>query len=95
MLSIENGGANMISNKVVINCPSGLDSKAAALLVQKVSKYSSNIWLEKAERKANAKSLLGLLSLGVERQATITIITDGEDEEKASREISEYFSIGF
>lgn len=85
----------MIANKVVINCPSGLDSKAAALLVQKVSKYSSSIWLEKGERRANAKSLLGLLSLGVEKQATITVIADGEDEEKASKEISEYFSAGF
>lgn len=85
----------MKSTKVVINCPAGLDSKAAALLVQKVSKYSSSIWLEKGERRANAKSLLGLLSLGIEKQATISIITDGEDEEKAAREISEYFAIGF
>lgn len=85
----------MISNKVVINCPSGLDSKAAALLVQKVSKFNSSIWLEKGERRANAKSLLGLLSLGVDRQSTINIITDGEDEEIASKEISEYFLTGF
>ncbi|EGD46777.1 Phosphotransferase system, phosphocarrier protein HPr [Ruminiclostridium papyrosolvens DSM 2782] len=85
----------MISTKVTINCPSGLDSKAAALLVQKVSGYSSSIWLEKGERRANAKSLLGLLSLGVERNAAITIITDGEDEKKAADEISEYFTVGF
>lgn len=85
----------MISNKVVINCPAGLDSKAAALLVQKVSRFSSSIWLEKGERRANAKSLLGLLSLSVEKDATITVITDGEDEENAAREISEYFATGF
>jgi phosphocarrier protein len=85
----------MISSKVVINCPAGLDSKAAALLVQKVSKFSSSIWLEKGERRANAKSLLGLLSLGVEKQATISVIADGEDEETAVKEISEYFSTGF
>lgn len=85
----------MISSKVVINCPAGLDSKAAALLVQKVSKFSSSIWLEKGERRANAKSLLGLLSLGVEKHATISVIADGEDEETAVKEISEYFSTGF
>lgn len=84
----------MISNKVVLNCPAGLDSKAAAMLVQRVSKFSSSIWLEKGERRANAKSLLGLLSLGVEKNSTITIITDGEDEETASNEIEEYFTTG-
>ena len=55
----------MVSREVTISSKTGLESKMAAKLIQKASEYESNIWIQKEERKANAKSLLGLLSLGI------------------------------
>ena len=64
----------------------------AAVFIQKASNYKSRIWIESNERKANAKSLLGLLSLGIYKGAKVTIIADGEDEQKAVEELEEYLS---
>jgi len=66
----------------------------AAKLIQKASEYESNIWIQKEERKANAKSLLGLLSLGISPGDRITIITDGRDEETALNELEAFAEKG-
>ena len=82
----------MIVKEVKLNNEAGLESKMAALFIQKASNYKSRIWIESNERKANAKSLLGLLSLGIYKGAKVTIIADGEDEQKAVEELEEYLS---
>ncbi|NLU51882.1 MAG: HPr family phosphocarrier protein [Clostridiaceae bacterium] len=84
----------MISKEVVISSKTGLESKMAARLIQKASSYESNIWIQKDERKANAKSLLGLLSLGISPGDTITIITDGRDEATALSELEAFANNG-
>lgn len=84
----------MVTREIVINNESGLESKSAAMFIQKASNFKSNIWIEKGDRKANAKSLLGLLSLGIGNGTKVTLITEGEDEEKAARELEEYAKRG-
>ncbi len=84
----------MISKEVTISSKTDLESKMAARLIQKASSYESNIWVQKGERKANAKSLLGLLSLGISPGDTITIITDGRDETTALAELEVFANNG-
>ena len=80
----------MHMKKVTINNKYGLQSKMAAVFIHKASKYTSSIWVEKDERKANAKSLLGLLSLGIGEGDVITLTAEGEDAEKAANDLEEY-----
>ena len=61
----------------------GLHARPATFLIQKANEFKSSLWIEKDERRVNAKSLLGVLSLGVEKGATISIIGDGPDETEA------------
>jgi phosphotransferase system HPr (HPr) family protein len=77
----------MISKEIVIKNESGLESKVAARLIQKASGYESNVWLEKDGRKANAKSLLGILSLSISKGEKVLLIADGTDEKTAIREL--------
>ncbi|HHV30278.1 HPr family phosphocarrier protein [Acetivibrio mesophilus] len=84
----------MIKKEITINNILGLESKPAAMFIQKASNYKSNVWIEKGERKANAKSLLGLLSLGVGKGSKIMLITEGEDEAEASDELENYLVSG-
>lgn len=81
------GGNGMTSREIVIKNESGLESKAAARLIQKASGYESNIWIEKDARRANAKSLLGILSLSVSKGEKVLIVADGADEELAIEEL--------
>jgi phosphocarrier protein len=71
-----------IKTATIIN-PVGLHARPATFLIQKANEFESSIWLEKDERRVNAKSLLGVLSLGVGRGEKISIIGDGADETKA------------
>ena len=84
----------MIAKEVTISSKTGLESKMAARLIQKASSYEANIWIQKGERKANAKSLLGLLSLGISPGDKITIITDGRDEAIAIKEFEVFANNG-
>ena len=77
----------MVSKEVIISSKSGLESKMAARLIQKASAYDANIWVQKEERKANAKSLLGLLSLGIVPGETVLLMAEGRDEENAIVEL--------
>ena len=82
----------MVVKEITIKNKSGLQSKSAAVFIQKASNYKSGIWIEKEERKANAKSLLGLLSLSIGNGARISLIVTGEDEAKAADELMEYLT---
>jgi phosphotransferase system HPr (HPr) family protein len=80
----------MVSRQIIVKNRSGLQSKSAALLIQKASSFKSEIFVEKDERKANAKSLLGLLSLGIANGNMITISAEGNDEAEAAEELEKY-----
>ncbi|MDK2801007.1 MAG: phosphocarrier protein HPr [Clostridiales bacterium] len=73
----------MISKEVVVQNQVGLHARPATFFIQKANEFKSSIWVEKDERKVNAKSLLGVLSLGISKGTKITIIADGTDEEEA------------
>ena len=73
----------MISKEVVINNQVGLHARPATFFIQKANEFKSSIWVEKEERRVNAKSLLGVLSLGIVKGTTINLIADGADEETA------------
>ena len=73
----------MYSKEVVVRCESGLHNKQATYFVQKANEYESSIWLESGNRKMNAKSLLGIMSLGIVSGSTVTLSVVGSDEETA------------
>lgn len=73
----------------------GLHARPATFFIQKANEYRSFIWVEKEERRVNAKSLLGILSLGIVGQTTIRIIADGVDEEKAVADLVKLVESGF
>ena len=70
----------MYSKEVVVRCESGLHNKQATYFVQKANEYESSIWLESGNRKMNAKSLLGIMSLGIVSGSTVTLSAVGSDE---------------
>lgn len=73
----------MFSKDVVVQNQVGLHARPATFFIQKANEFKSSVWVEKDERKVNAKSLLGVLSLGITRGTTINIIADGSDENEA------------
>ena len=73
----------MYSKEVVVRCESGLHNKQATYFVQKANEFESSIWLESGTRKMNAKSLLGIMSLGIISGSTVTLSAVGTDEEAA------------
>ena len=85
----------MISRDVVISNTSGLHARPATFFIQKANSYRSSIWIEKDDRKVNAKSLLGVLSLGIAKGMTITLAADGEDENEAINGLVELIETGF
>ena len=70
----------MISRSVTIQNSVGLHARPATFFVQKANCYKSSIWVEKEDCRVNAKSLLGVLSLGISKGTEITLIADGQDE---------------
>jgi phosphocarrier protein HPr len=73
----------MITRNVTIQNNVGLHARPATFFIQKANSYKSSIWVEKDERRVNAKSLLGVLSLGIVKDMEITLIADGVDEDAA------------
>jgi len=73
----------MFVKEVDVKNQVGLHARPATFFIQKANEYKSSIWVEKEERRVNAKSLLGILSLGIVGGSTIKIIADGTDEEAA------------
>ena len=73
----------MISRDVTIQNNVGLHARPATFFIQRVNEYKSSVWVEKDERRVNAKSLLGVLSLGIIGGTDIRIIADGPDEQDA------------
>ena len=73
----------MFSKEVVVRCESGLHNRQATYLVQKANEFDSSIWLESGNRKMNAKSLLGIMSLGIATGAVVNLSANGTDAEAA------------
>ena len=73
----------MIVKDVIVRCESGLHNRQATYFVQKANEFSSTIWIEADNRKMNAKSLLGIMSLGIITGAKVSLSADGADAEEA------------
>lgn len=73
----------MISKEIIVRCESGLHNNQATYFVQKANEFECSVWLESGSRKMNAKSLLGIMSLGIVTGATVTLIADGKDQDAA------------
>lgn len=85
----------MFVKDVVVQNQVGLHARPATFFIQKANEYKSSIWVEKEERRVNAKSLLGILSLGIVGGTTIRIIADGPDEEDAVNSLVDLVDSGF
>lgn len=73
----------MFNKEVIVRCESGLHNRQATYFVQKANEFESSIWLESGNRKMNAKSLLGIMSLGIVTGATVNLSAQGSDAEAA------------
>ena len=85
----------MITKEVKISNAIGLHARPATFFIQKANTYSSSIWVEKDDRRVNAKSLLGVLSLGIAKGMTIVLTAEGQDEELAIEGLSKLIDTGF
>ena len=85
----------MISREVTIKNNVGLHARPATFFIQKANSYKSSIWVEREDSRINAKSLLGVLSLGIVKGMTITLIADGPDETEAVEGLAALVDTGF
>ena len=79
----------MFSKEVTVRCESGLHNRQATYFVQKANEYECSIWVESENRKMNAKSLLGIMSLGIITGANVTLSASGPDTESAVNALEE------
>lgn len=82
----------MVTKRMTIKIPTGLEARPVALLVQVASQYDSSIYIECEEKKVNAKSIMGMMSLGLAAGEEITVSANGDDEEAAIENIEKYLS---
>ncbi len=82
----------MVSKSITISIPSGLEARPIALLVQVASRFDSKITIESGEKKVNAKSIMGMMTLGLAAGENVTVNADGEDEATAIAEIEKYLN---
>ena len=82
----------MITKKITIKLPTGLEARPVALLVQVASQYDSSVYVECENKKVNAKSIMGMMTLGLSAGEDVTVIVDGSDEETAMDNIEKYLS---
>lgn len=80
----------MITRKITIGIPAGLEARPVAMLVQVASQYDSTIYIEDGSRKVNAKSIMGMMALGMGAGESVQVTVNGEDEEKAMEAIEKY-----
>ena len=85
----------MVKENVTITNNIGLHARPATFFIQKANSYRSSIWIEKDDRKVNAKSLLGVLSMGIAKGMTVTLIAEGADEADAIQGLVTLVQTGF
>ena len=82
----------MIKKSMTIQLQSGLEARPVALLVQVASQHDCSIYVESDNKKVNAKSIMGMMTLGLAPGEQVTVTADGVDEEEAIRNIEQYLS---
>ncbi len=85
----------MFVREVMVKNQVGLHARPATFFIQKANEFKSSIWIEKEDRRVNAKSLLGILSLGIVGGTTVKVIADGADEKSAVDALIELVDSGF
>ena len=85
----------MFMKETMVNNQVGLHARPATFFIQKANEFKSSIWVEKEERRVNAKSLLGVLSLGIVGGTAIKVIADGADEQQAVEALIKLVESGF
>ena len=83
------GEISMFVKDVVVQNQVGLHARPATFFIQKANEFKSSIWVEVEDRKINAKSLLGVLSMGITKGTRVSIIAEGPDEEEAVKALTE------
>ncbi len=82
----------MISKEITIRLENGLEARPVAMLVQVASQFDSSIYLEAGDKKVNAKSIMGMMSLGLDTGEKVKAVIEGSDEEAALEGIEKYLS---
>lgn len=82
----------MLTKKVIINIKNGLEARPVAQLVQVASQHESKIYLECEDKKVNAKSIMGMMSLGLAAGEVVSVTAEGVDEEIAIESIEKYLN---
>lgn len=85
----------MVVKEVTVDNQVGLHARPATFFIQKANEFRCGIWVERDERRVNAKSLLGVLSLGVTKGTTIRLVADGPDEQQAIDALSDFIANNF
>lgn len=85
----------MFVEEVIVRNQVGLHARPATFFIQKANEYKSSLWIEKDEKRVNAKSLLGVLSLGIIGGTVIKVIADGPDEKEAVEGLVKLVESGF
>ncbi|TGB02298.1 HPr family phosphocarrier protein [Halobacillus salinus] len=80
----------MIERSIIVELETGLQARPAAQFVQQANKFSADIFIEKEQKRVNAKSIMGLMSLAIGTDEEIKLIADGTDEEEALQFLSDY-----
>ena len=81
--------SSMYMQQSIVKCESGLYNRQATYFIQKANEFKSSIWVEVEDRKINAKSLLGVLSMGITKGTRVSIIAEGPDEEEAVKALTD------
>ncbi|SET14925.1 HPr family phosphocarrier protein [[Clostridium] polysaccharolyticum] len=84
----------MVTKKMTIKIPTGLEARPVAVLVQVASQFESSVHIECEDKKVNAKSIMGMMSLGLAAGEEVIVTTDGQDEEQAMEKIEAYLNSG-
>lgn len=82
----------MLEKSMKIQLKNGLEARPVAVLVQVASQHESSVYIESAGKKVNAKSIMGMMSLGLDNGAHVTVVADGKDEQEAISSIEKFLS---
>ncbi|MHB1454457.1 MAG: HPr family phosphocarrier protein [Saccharofermentanales bacterium] len=82
----------MVSKTLIFNFENVLPTKAVAMLIQTASAFRSSVWISRGDRRANAKSLLGVMSLGIENKTELVITAEGSDEKEALVAVTDFLA---
>jgi catabolite repression HPr-like protein len=90
IVRIGGGGPTMVQEKATVNLKTGLQARPAAFFVQEANRFVSDVYLEKDNKRVNAKSIMGIMSLAVGSGVEILISAEGNDEEEAAKKLKEF-----